>query len=37
MNVKLILQAYRPGGQDAHDPQFRKVLEQASRDPDLAR
>ncbi len=37
MNAKLTLQTYRPGGQDAHDPQFRKVLEQASRDPELAR
>jgi len=35
--AKLILQAYRPGGQDANDPQFREALEQAQRDPDLAR
>jgi len=35
--AKLILQAYRPGGQDAHDPRFREALEQAQRDPELAR
>ena len=35
--AKLILQAYRLGGQDANDPQFREALEQAQRDPDLAR
>lgn len=35
--AKLILQAYRPGGQDANDPQFREALEQAQRDPELAR
>ena len=33
----LILQAYRPGGQDANDPRFREALEQAQRDPELAR
>jgi|GEM_PF-6936734 len=35
--AKLILQAYRPGGQDANDPKFRAALEQAQRDPELAR
>lgn len=35
--AKLILQAYRPGGQDADDPRFREALEQAQRDPELAR
>lgn len=35
--AKLILQAYRPGGQDANDPRFREALEQAQRDPELAR
>ena len=35
--AKLILQAYRPGGQDANDPRFREALEQAHRDPELAR
>lgn len=35
--AKLILQAYRPGGQDAHDPQFREALEMARRDPELGR
>jgi len=35
--ARLILQAYRPGGQDADDPQFREALEQAQRDPELAR
>lgn len=35
--AKLILQAYRPGGQDADDPQFREALAQAQRDPELAR
>jgi hypothetical protein len=35
--AKLILQAYRPGGRDANDPQFREALEQAQRDPELAR
>ncbi len=34
--AKLILQAYRPGGQDANDPRFRAALEQAQRDPELA-
>jgi hypothetical protein len=35
--AKLILQAYRPGGQDANDPRFREALDQAQRDPELAR
>lgn len=35
--ARFILQAYRPGGQDARDPQFREALEQVQRDPDLAR
>ena len=35
--AKFILHAYRPGGQDANDPQFREALEQARRDPDLTR
>jgi hypothetical protein len=35
--AKLILQAYRPGGQDASDRRFRAALEQAQRDPELAR
>jgi hypothetical protein len=33
--AKLILQAYRPGGQDAGDPFFAEALEQTSRDPRL--
>jgi hypothetical protein len=35
--AKFILNAYRPGGQDANDPQFHEALEQARHDPDLAR
>jgi hypothetical protein len=35
--AKLILQAYRPGGQDANDRRFQEALEQAHRDPELAR
>ncbi len=35
--AKLILRAYRPGGQDASDPVFSEALEQARRDPELAR
>src|SRR6266404_4308438 len=35
--AKLILQAYRLGGQDAGDPQFEETLEQVQRDPELAR
>jgi hypothetical protein len=34
--AKFILNAYRHGGQDANDPQFREALDQARRDPDLA-
>lgn len=33
--AKLILQAYRAGGQDASDPLFAEALEQARRDPEL--
>ncbi|GAB4176011.1 MAG: hypothetical protein Fur0032_15860 [Terrimicrobiaceae bacterium] len=33
--AKLILQAYRPGGEDASDPFFAEALEQARRDPEL--
>lgn len=33
--AKLILQAYRPGGQDASDPLFAEALEQARLDPEL--
>jgi hypothetical protein len=35
--AKLILQAYRLGGRDAGDPQFKEALDQAQRDPELAR
>jgi hypothetical protein len=35
--AKFILNAYRSGGQDANDPQFREALDQARHDPDLAR
>ncbi len=35
--AKFILNAYRPGGQDASDPRFAEPLEQARRDPVLAR
>ncbi len=35
--AKFILSAYRPGGQDASDPRFAEALEQARRDPVLAR
>ncbi len=35
--AKLILQAYRLGGQDAADPLFQEALEQLKRDPDLAK
>src|SRR5260370_16493728 len=34
--AKFILQAYRPGGQDANDPQFAEALEQVKNDPSLA-
>ncbi len=33
--ARLILQAYRPGGQDASDPLVAEALEQARRDPEL--
>ncbi len=33
--AKFILNAYRPGGQDADDPRFAEALEQARRDPIL--
>jgi hypothetical protein len=33
--AKFILNAYRPGGQDANDPRFAEALEQARRDPVL--
>ena len=35
--AKFILNAYRPGGQDATDPRFAEALEQARRDPTLER
>jgi hypothetical protein len=35
--AKFILNAYRPGGQDASDPRFAEALEQARRDPVLER
>jgi len=35
--VKFILSAYRPGGQDANDPRFAEALEQTRRDPMLER
>ena len=35
--AKLILSAYRSGGQDAGNPAFREALEQAKRDPELGR
>jgi hypothetical protein len=34
--AKLILQAYRLGGQDAANPQFQEALDQLKRDPELA-
>jgi hypothetical protein len=34
--AKFILQAYRPGGQDAGDPQFAEALQQARLDPELS-
>jgi hypothetical protein len=33
--AKFILNAYRPGGQDAHDPRFGEALGQVRRDPIL--
>ncbi|HZQ46965.1 MAG TPA: hypothetical protein VFC07_08140 [Verrucomicrobiae bacterium] len=35
--AKFILQAYRPGGEDAGDPQFAEALAQAKLDPELAK
>jgi hypothetical protein len=35
LEAKLILQAYRPSGEDASDPFFREALEQVERDPEL--
>lgn len=35
LEAKLILQAYRPSGEDAADPFFREALEQVERDPEL--
>jgi hypothetical protein len=35
--AKFILNAYRPGGQDASDPRFAEAIEQARRDPVLER
>src|SRR5258708_12688216 len=34
--AKLILQAYRLGGQDAADPMFQEAFDQLKRDPELA-
>jgi hypothetical protein len=34
--AKLILQSYRPGGQDAADPHFAEALALAKTDPELA-
>jgi len=34
--ARLILSAYRPGGQDTHDPAFAAALEAAKKDPALA-
>lgn len=34
--AKFILQGYRPGGQDANDPQFAEALRQVQKDPQLA-
>jgi hypothetical protein len=35
--AKFILNAYRPGGQDANDPRFAEALDQVRRDPILQR
>jgi hypothetical protein len=35
--AKFVLNAYRPGGQDASDPRFVEALDQARRDPILQR
>ncbi len=34
--AKPLLEAYRPGGADAQDPQFQEALKQVGRDPELA-
>lgn len=34
--ARLILSAYRPGGQDSANPRFQEAMEQAKRDPELA-
>jgi hypothetical protein len=35
--ARMILRAYRPGDQDQNDPQFAEALEEARKNPDLAR
>ncbi len=35
--AQFILEAYRPGGEDATDPRFREALDLVQRDPELAR
>jgi hypothetical protein len=35
--AKLILQAYRPNGEDASDPMFAEALDQSRKDPELQR
>src|SRR5256885_15392838 len=35
--ARLILQAYRPGAQDQSDPRFAEALQEAARNPQLAR
>ncbi len=37
LEAKFVLNAYRPGGQDANDPRFAEALEQVRRDPVLER
>jgi len=37
LEAKFVLNAYRPGGQDAKDPRFAEALEQVRRDPVLER
>ncbi len=34
--AKLLLNVYRPGGEDAHDPTFAKALDQVRHDPAMA-
>ena len=36
-DAKFILQAYRPNGEDANDPQFAEALKLAKKDPELAK